>query len=89
MPGAGLDLLSEADVAFASGCTGSRAGYLRHPRSFFYDSRGNAIYVGKTEKLDLWTEANNVLDRDRKELQCVRPVDHPRTNVVFKPAFHT
>lgn len=55
----------------------------------FYDSRGNAIYVGKTEKLDFWTEANNALARDRKELQCVRLVDHPRTNVAFKPAFHT
>jgi hypothetical protein len=68
---------------------GSRADYLRHPRRFFYDSRGNAIYVGKIEKLDFWTEANNALARDRKELQCVRLVDHPRTNVAFKPAFHT
>ena len=42
----------------------------------FFDSRGKALYVGKTKKSDLWTEMNLAFNRDRDVQQIFR-IDHP------------
>lgn len=47
----------------------------------FYDSRACALYVGKTEKRDLWFEANQAYNRDRKDHQEILLVGHPENNV--------
>lgn len=52
----------------------------------FYDSRGRAIYAGKTERKKtkgLWAEINNAYNRDR-DVQKIKRVDHPTTNVEFR-----
>lgn len=49
----------------------------------FQDSRGRAIYAGKAEVQDLWTEMNNAYNRGRDEVQFIKKADHP----VWKGAY--
>lgn len=52
----------------------------------FYDSRGQVIYAGKTERVKtqkLWAEINNAFNRDR-DVQRIKKVDHPIRNIEFK-----
>lgn len=56
-----------------------------HGVYIFYDSRGRAIYAGKAQRLDLWTEINNAYNRDRKEVQSIKRVSHPSSRVKFNP----
>lgn len=51
----------------------------------FFDSRGRALYVGKTQKRNLWAEMNSALNRPR-EVQQVWRVKHPVGNRAFDPA---
>lgn len=45
----------------------------------FYDSRGRALYVGKTEQRNLWSEANNAFNRNlgRSDTRQIFLVSHP------------
>jgi hypothetical protein len=43
----------------------------------FYDSRGRAIYAGKTVEQSLWGEMNSAYNRDRGESQQTWRVKHP------------
>lgn len=43
----------------------------------FQDSRGRAIYAGKAEAQDLWTEMNNAYNRGREAVQFIKKADHP------------
>lgn len=47
----------------------------------FYDSRGHAIYVGRTIKQTLWAEMTNAFNRER-DVQTIRRVDHPLKNQI-------
>jgi hypothetical protein len=51
----------------------------------FYDSRGRALYVGKTAKLTLWQEINNAYNRERS-IQNIRRVEHPQRKQAFRKA---
>ena len=51
----------------------------------FYDTRGRALYVGKTEKLTIWKEMNNAFNRDRGRQELFR-VRHPTRNQEFVAA---
>jgi hypothetical protein len=45
---------------------------------FFYDSRGRALYAGRTNEQSLWNEINGAFNRERgKELQSIKIVSHP------------
>ena len=48
----------------------------------FYDSRGHALYVGKTADQDLWREMNNAFNRTR-ETQSIKLVRHPKVSASF------
>jgi hypothetical protein len=50
----------------------------------FFDSRGQAIYVGKARRQNLWKEMNNAFNRDRGEVQRIKRVHHPRRKVAYK-----
>jgi transcriptional regulator with XRE-family HTH domain len=50
----------------------------------FYDSRGQALYAGKTEKQSLWKEMNLAFNRER-EVQEILLVGHPVGNHEFEP----
>ena len=50
----------------------------------FHDSRGRALYAGKTRRQTLWREINNAFNRDRKDLQKIRRVDHPERRQDFR-----
>ena len=52
----------------------------------FYDSRGQAIYVGKTANQSLWNEMKDAFNRDRNDLQRVRRVGHPTSKIAYKGA---
>jgi hypothetical protein len=43
----------------------------------FFDSRGQALYVGKARKQSLWSEMTNAFNRTRGDLQTIRRVKHP------------
>lgn len=43
----------------------------------FYDSMARAIYVGKAEKQNLWSEVRNAFNRDRGQHQTIFHVEHP------------
>lgn len=46
----------------------------------FYDSRGRALYAGKTNKQSLWNELNGAFNRERgKDLQSIKVVSHPES----------
>lgn len=51
----------------------------------FYDSRGRAIYAGKTAKQSLWSEIKNAFNRDRKTQRVYR-VKHPTRRQSFVSA---
>lgn len=54
----------------------------------FYDSSGRAIYVGKTEKGNLWAEINNAFMRERKTQEMYR-VEHPTVNTSWNTGIHS
>ena len=52
----------------------------------FYDSRGQALYVGKARQQSLWKEMNLAFNRPR-EIQTIALVAHPDRNLHFKPGY--
>jgi hypothetical protein len=50
----------------------------------FFDSRGQAIYVGKARQQDLWKEMNLAFNRDRGKVQKIKRVRHPTRKVEYK-----
>ena len=54
----------------------------------FYDSRGCALYVGKTAAQTLWKEMNFALNRPRAK-QTIRRVIHPTNRVAFDATAET
>lgn len=54
----------------------------------FYDSRGEALYVGKAKEQNLWDEMKSAFNRDR-QTQKIRAVNHPYTGTGFKPAYES
>lgn len=54
-----------------------------HGIYIFHDSRGCALYVGKTRQQSLWREINNAYNRDRS-VQKIRRVDHPERRQEFR-----
>ncbi|MBD9477242.1 hypothetical protein IB268_30330 [Achromobacter sp. ACM01] len=50
----------------------------------FFDSRGHAIYAGKARKQKLWKELNLAFNRDRKDVQTVKRVNHPSRRQPYK-----
>lgn len=65
-------------------------GYLRGCCGVyvFYDSRGEALYIGKAKEQSLWGEMKNAFNRDR-QTQKIKLVAHPYTGTGFKPAFES
>jgi len=53
--------------------------------TFFYDTRGKALYAGQTKKQNLWKEMNLAFNRDRSA-QVMTLVKHPTNDVPFKAA---
>jgi DNA-binding XRE family transcriptional regulator len=51
----------------------------------FYDSRGQALYVGKAKKQNLWKEMIEAFNRDRGYVQSIKLVNHDE-NSEFSPA---
>ena len=49
----------------------------------FHDSRGRALYAGKTKKQTLWSEINNAYNRNRS-VQQIRRVNHPERRQEFR-----
>ncbi|MEQ9227025.1 MAG: hypothetical protein RLO15_11815 [Parvibaculum sp.] len=49
----------------------------------FYDSRGRALYAGKTVRQFLWNEINSAYNRAR-DVQKIRRVAHPKRKVIFR-----
>lgn len=52
----------------------------------FYDSRGQALYVGKAREQSLWKEMNLAFNRKR-EIQTIKLVRHPGRSQDFKPGY--
>lgn len=50
----------------------------------FFDSRGSAIYVGKSGRQNLWLEMNLAFNRDRGEVQKIKRVQHPENRVQYR-----
>ena len=50
----------------------------------FYDSRGRAIYAGKTTKQNLWKEINLAYNRNRGSVQKIRRTKQFVNNVEYK-----
>jgi len=50
----------------------------------FFDSRGQAIYVGKAKKQDLWREMNLAFKRERGALQKIKRVKHPNRHKPYR-----
>ena len=53
---------------------------------FFYNSEGEVIYSGKTEKQTLWREMNLSFNRERTSHTAFL-VDHPTTGNTFQPGW--
>jgi hypothetical protein len=53
---------------------------------FFYNSEGEVIYSGKTEKQSLWKEMNVAFNRERSAHNAFL-VDHPTKGKTFQPAW--
>ena len=51
----------------------------------FYDTRGRALYAGKTTKRTLWKEMKSAFNRDRGRQELFR-VEHPTRNQEFVSA---
>jgi hypothetical protein len=56
----------------------------KHGVYLFFDSRGQAIYAGKARKQSLWKEMNLALNRDRKQLQKIKRVNHPERKMGYR-----
>lgn len=54
----------------------------------FFDSNGRAVYVGKTERQNLWKEMTSAYNRERQSHQAFF-VQHPTTGKTFSPAWQT
>lgn len=54
-----------------------------HGVYLFYDSRGRALYSGKADKTNLWSEMNSALNRARDDVQQVKRVRHPKSRKAF------
>ena len=52
---------------------------------FFFDTRGRALYAGKTTRRSLWKEMKGAFNRDRGRQELFR-VKHPKRNQPFVPA---
>lgn len=52
----------------------------------FYDSRGQALYVGKAREQTLWKEMNLAFNRKR-DVQTIALLHHPERNQEFKPGY--
>jgi len=52
----------------------------------FYDSRGQALYVGKAREQTIWKEMNLAFNRKRN-IQKITLVSHPDRNQEFKPGY--
>ena len=50
----------------------------------FYDSRGRAIYAGKTDKQSLWKEINLAFNRDRGDLQKIKRTKQIQKNIEYQ-----
>jgi hypothetical protein len=50
-----------------------------------HDSRGRALYAGKTKKQTLWSEINSAYNRNRS-VQQIRRVNHPERRQNFRTA---
>jgi len=50
----------------------------------FFDSRGQAIYVGKARKQKLWPEMTNAFNRKRGAIQKIWRVKHPERRQKYK-----
>jgi hypothetical protein len=53
----------------------------------FYDSRGQALYVGKAREQTIWKEMNHAFNRSRGEVQSIKLTRHPNRNQEFKPGY--
>lgn len=52
----------------------------------FYDSRGQALYVGQARSQSLWKEMNLAFNRTRDEVQSIILVEQPKRSLEFIPA---
>jgi hypothetical protein len=50
---------------------------MSHGLYIFFDSRGQAIYVGKARGQTLWKEMNLTFNRERGAVQKIKRVNHP------------
>lgn len=50
----------------------------------FFDSRGQAIYAGRTSRQTLWKELNLVYNRDRDTVQKIKRVNHPNQRTAYR-----
>lgn len=48
-----------------------------HGVYIFFDSRGQAIYVGKARRQNLWVEMTAAFNRERGDIQKIKRVRHP------------
>ncbi|MEB8476317.1 hypothetical protein [Acidithiobacillus ferriphilus] len=64
--------------------------FLREKKGIyiFYDSRGEALYVGKAKEQSLWDEIKSAFNRDR-DTQKIRIASHPTTGTGFRPAYES
>lgn len=53
----------------------------------FYDSRGQALYVGKAREQNIWKEMNLAFNRSRGEVQSIKLTHQPDRNQEFKPGY--
>lgn len=53
----------------------------------FYDSRGQALYVGKAREQTIWKEMNHAFNRSRGEVQSIKLTHHPDRNQEFQPGY--
>lgn len=92
--------ISKCDSKFEAGfnlfdCSSNASLYARGLKDMlcesfgiyiFYDSRGQALYVGKAREQSLWKEMNHAFNRKR-EVQMITLVKHPVRNQEFKPGY--
>jgi transcriptional regulator with XRE-family HTH domain len=50
----------------------------------FFDSRGQAIYAGKTKGQSLWKEITLAFNRKRDSVQKIKRVRHPENRVTYR-----